>query len=753
MKTKKYFSLVIVACLTFVSTIIPVASADFSEVNSGENWSNVNSGAAGTAGSNWSDVNSGGNWGDVNSGAAGGGSNWSDVNSGGNWGNVNSGATGGGSNWSDVNSGGNWGDVNSGAAGGGSNWSDVNSGGNWGDVNSGATGGSNWSDVNSGGNWGEVNSGSNGGSNWSEVNSGGNWGEINSGGIDGNWGEVNSGDNWGPVTSGPGATPNPGPAPKGKYRYFWKPGKWFTLDHEFVVGKDFLVYIVTKDQQGNVRRAFEIGEPVVFELNAINITDVTQEIVFDHKPTYTVDIRKGNRIFKTLQKEPNYEIYNLDPGKTLRIRATWDGTNYRGGNVTEDGTFNIHAKITPTWKHRMPDPKPTIITLYPEGQVPVIQDGISGSVGAHIGIDTDSVYYLPNACKQKIIELYRPINFKNTKGTTECDLLIKNYFNGAEALIVRNTNIFKNKKPFKGTLTQPIKVRFDKLYGLPLPDYYVLEPYFTQFGSLGEEFDRKYTLRLPITQKTMFESRDMRNFRIMAWNFITNTWETIGDELDIHEGVASVNLRKSTIIALVDVTRPADYERFGGFAKVSTNDPYFYDTSGHELELYINKLQDLGIIEGYTDGSFHPDKPITRAEWTKMIVRLFHNSDYTYEGNYSYADVNPKQWYAKPILEAKELGIVRAYPDNLFRPNSLVNRAEALAIVLRATRLELGHVIPSFPDVRTNDWFSRYVSFAKKMGIVHGYGDGLFHPEKAITRGEAAKIAILARNNLMAKTQ
>ena len=95
-----------------------------------------------------------------------------------------------------------------------------------------------------------------------------------------------------------------------------------------------------------------------------------------------------------------------------------------------------------------------------------------------------------------------------------------------------------------------------------------------------------------------------------------------------------------------------------------------------------------------------------------------------------FSDVTPTTPYAKAIAELKADRVIGGYEDGSFKPSAQINRAELLKIILEAR----GETVDSrrcFPDVQ-DQWFARYVCTAKTAGIVSGYDDGLFRPEKPV---------------------
>lgn len=104
-----------------------------------------------------------------------------------------------------------------------------------------------------------------------------------------------------------------------------------------------------------------------------------------------------------------------------------------------------------------------------------------------------------------------------------------------------------------------------------------------------------------------------------------------------------------------------------------------------------------------------------------------------------------------PFTPAESAGIsvltslkaINGYPDGTFRPNRTVNRAEFLKIVLASyakVRVSPSDAQSCFPDVHQEDWFSQYVCLAKKRGMIAGYPDGTFKPDRPVNYAEALKI-------------
>ena len=161
----------------------------------------------------------------------------------------------------------------------------------------------------------------------------------------------------------------------------------------------------------------------------------------------------------------------------------------------------------------------------------------------------------------------------------------------------------------------------------------------------------------------------------------------------------------------------------------------------------LNRRDHTAFLVGYADGTFEPDRNMTRAEVTTMFARLLTEkmaADQTYSNTFS--DVAKSHWAANYIGYMQQFGIITGYADGSFRPDASVTRAEFAAIASRFERLTEG--TKSFSDVPSSHWAAKYINFAATRGWVNGYADGTFRPNNSITRAEVAAVTcrLLERN-------
>lgn len=121
-----------------------------------------------------------------------------------------------------------------------------------------------------------------------------------------------------------------------------------------------------------------------------------------------------------------------------------------------------------------------------------------------------------------------------------------------------------------------------------------------------------------------------------------------------------------------DASRKTYYSTKSGFRDVA---------SGSWYNTYVATLNNAGVITDSSNGCFRPNEAITRAELAAMLAKF---SETTGAANY-FNDVSAKYWAANAIAICAKLGWINGYPDGTFRPDKNVTRAELMAMINRAT--------------------------------------------------------------------
>ncbi len=180
-----------------------------------------------------------------------------------------------------------------------------------------------------------------------------------------------------------------------------------------------------------------------------------------------------------------------------------------------------------------------------------------------------------------------------------------------------------------------------------------------------------------------------------------------------------------------------------GFVDVEEGDKYFVS---------ISYLKEKGIINGYDDNTFRADEQINRAEALKMITlatEVFIEENMQADASFSEEDERPFEdtplsaWYTPYLKAAKDKGIISGYPDGSYKPEQTVKLAEVLKILMEAAEISQYPDITEdtvFADTPTNEWFAKYVAFAKQETLLNISMANEIFPTQELTRGYLAEI-------------
>ena len=161
------------------------------------------------------------------------------------------------------------------------------------------------------------------------------------------------------------------------------------------------------------------------------------------------------------------------------------------------------------------------------------------------------------------------------------------------------------------------------------------------------------------------------------------------------------------------------------------------DISSHWAADNIIMLINAGILSGYPDGSFQPDKTVTRAEFAVMLVKSLQLQS---PSTVIFADIT-SHWARESIAIALAHGIVSGFDQNTFGPDHFITREQAAAMTVRAVKLPEIDTELNFTDSeQIASWARSSVAAAVDSRILTGYPDRSFQPQGKLTRAEAATI-------------
>ena len=184
----------------------------------------------------------------------------------------------------------------------------------------------------------------------------------------------------------------------------------------------------------------------------------------------------------------------------------------------------------------------------------------------------------------------------------------------------------------------------------------------------------------------------------------------------------------------------------------------YSDTDNSSYKSSIDELSQLGIINGFEDGTFKPQENVTRAQAATMFAAALGYSDTKYKNiatdNAVFSDFTMSHWaykYADYIMRSADIVsgeincILNGFEDGTFRPDNNMSRAEAAAIFARIISEQKGEKISGksdFADVKSNEWYSKFIGYIKKYGIIKGYDNNTFKPDENISRAEFVAMTV-----------
>ncbi|KXG74426.1 Cell surface protein [Fervidicola ferrireducens] len=159
------------------------------------------------------------------------------------------------------------------------------------------------------------------------------------------------------------------------------------------------------------------------------------------------------------------------------------------------------------------------------------------------------------------------------------------------------------------------------------------------------------------------------------------------------------------------------------------------DIKGTKYEKAVETLMRLGVVNGYPDGTYKPERVVTRAEMAKLLVVSLGLEDAAklVAGTTPFKDVTTNHWATGYINIAANLGVIKGYPDGTFKPEAVVSYPEAVTMLVRA----LGYKDTDLPGT----WPTNYISKAVMLGVTKGV-------TVALTGANRGDVALLLMNTL-----
>ncbi len=167
------------------------------------------------------------------------------------------------------------------------------------------------------------------------------------------------------------------------------------------------------------------------------------------------------------------------------------------------------------------------------------------------------------------------------------------------------------------------------------------------------------------------------------------------------------------------------------------------------LNIGLNYTDHFAYMIGYKDGTVRPNANITRAEVATILYRLMTpETRAKYQSTSStLKDINANSWCNKEVCTLVKAGVISGYNDGYFRPNKNVTRAEFSAMIARLFSVSyVGN--NKFEDLNGH-WAESYMNLLAKLGILNGDANGNANPDDLLTRAQTAALCnrLVGRNS------
>jgi hypothetical protein len=216
--------------------------------------------------------------------------------------------------------------------------------------------------------------------------------------------------------------------------------------------------------------------------------------------------------------------------------------------------------------------------------------------------------------------------------------------------------------------------------------------------------------------------------------------ELLEDELtkkDFTTGVAEVEFISEgdddVVIEVTYGTKTVESDNIEAklFSDFDSSDDY-YDA--------ISYLYKKGTVQGYPDGTLQPERTVSRVEALKLMFSGL-DQDILDGLKFYFSDAETGQWYSDYLATAYSLGVVQGYSDGSFKPTQGVNRVEFLKMLFTTMEIDIDPVVSEDPyqDVSSLAWHAPYVQFSKEKNLFPISGS-YFYPSESMSRIEVAEV-------------
>ena len=261
--------------------------------------------------------------------------------------------------------------------------------------------------------------------------------------------------------------------------------------------------------------------------------------------------------------------------------------------------------------------------------------------------------------------------------------------------------------------------------------------------------DKSQTIATVILSEKSKDKEDTEKEKGKPWSYIFSnlddsyTYTVTEDEVPGYRTNITKNTEGNNLTFTITNTRKGGGSSGGGGTVTIPDDvPTGLDLKNH-YGYIIGYPVDYYTGKPTTDQTKKPVRPegkITRAEVATIYFRMLTDENRAANWNQvsGFSDVKSSAWYNNAISTLTKAGILKGYEDGTFQPDGYITRAEFATIAIRFfSGVYEGEDL--FPDIKGH-WAEDYINNAANKGLVKGYEDGTFGPDRYITRAEAVTL-------------
>ena len=260
--------------------------------------------------------------------------------------------------------------------------------------------------------------------------------------------------------------------------------------------------------------------------------------------------------------------------------------------------------------------------------------------------------------------------------------------------------------------------------------------------------DKSQTIATVILSEKSKDKEDTKEEKGQTWSYIFSnlddsyTYTVTEDEVPGYRTNITKDTEGNNLTFTITNTRKGGGSSGGGSITIPDDVPSGLDLKNH-YGYIIGYPVDYYTGKPTTDQTKKPVRPegkITRAEVATIYFRMLTDENRAANWNQvsGFSDVKSSAWYNNAISTLTKAGILKGYEDGTFQPNGYITRAEFATIAIRFfSGVYEGEDL--FPDIKGH-WAEDYINNAANKGLVKGYEDGTFGPDRYITRAEAVTL-------------